>query len=309
MLKVYKSTERGLAETDEVASGCWVHIESPEPAEIERLREFGIPERLVGHVLDPDERPRSLRDDGVVLIVLHFPIRQDQGARITYISGPLSIFLTDSLIVTVAPHATGLLQELARDHLRDMSPQNRARFVLHLMWAIADEYLDGLREVNAAVEQLEQRLQRSLRNAEVRGLLEYEKSLVYFTTSLTSNEIVLERLRRGSLLEWRPEDEELLDDVLTEVRQALAMVDISQRILSEMMDAFASIVSNNLNTVMKFLTSATIILAIPTVIASLYGMNVGLPGGHHPFAFAAIVALCVAISALVAYVFARRDWL
>jgi magnesium transporter len=140
-------------------------------------------------------------------------------------------------------------------------------------------------------------------------LLRYEKSLVYFTTALKSNELVLERLGKGHILGWPPEEADLLEDVSVEIRQAIEMVDISQNILSQMMDAFASIVSNNLNEVMKILTAATIIVAFPTLIASLYGMNVALPGARHPLAFAAVLAGSFLVAALLALILRRKKWL
>jgi magnesium transporter len=140
-------------------------------------------------------------------------------------------------------------------------------------------------------------------------LLKYQKSLTYFTTALKSNELVLDRLQKGQLLQRYPEDDELLDDVLIEVRQAIEMTSISEDILSQMMDAFASIISNNLNVVMKFLASVTIVLSVPTLIASLYGMNVRLPLEDHPLAFLLILGFSLAVALFVVIVFWRRDWL
>ena len=222
---------------------------------------------------------------------------------------PLSIIIIEKLIVTIAPLATGVLQEFAAGHVRGLSTAKKTRFVLRLLWHIADQYLVRLREINTAVDALEDKLQRSLRNREVMELLKYQKSLVYFTTALKSNELVLERLQKGQLLQRYPEDDELLDDVLIEVRQAIEMTSISEDILSQMMDAFASIISNNLNAVMKFLASVTIVLSVPTLLASLYGMNVRLPLEEHPLAFLLIVTASLAASSIVVFVFWRKDWL
>ena len=179
---------------------------------------------------------------------------------------------------------------------RSLSTHRGREFVLRVFWQLADACLLGLREINAGVEDLENKLKRSIRNEEVLGLLEFQKSLTYFATGLKANELVLERLQRIPTLHWADQDQDLLDDVRVELRQAIEMVDIADHVLSDMMDAFASIVSNNLNSVMKVLTSVTILLAIPTLIASLYGMNVMLPGAHGALAFAAIVAASVAVS-------------
>ena len=309
MLTIYKSTERGLETVPDIADGCWVHVITPGPEEISRLESLGVPPDFLTHAPDLDERPRTERDDGGLLIVLHFPYAQGPAADIPFITVPLSIILTEKLIVTIAPLATGVMQKFAAGNVRGLSTAKKTRFVLHLLWHIANQYLVQLREINAAVDAVEDRLQRSLRNREVMELLKYQKSLVYFTTALKSNELVLGRLQRGHLLQLYPEDDELLDDVLIEVRQAIEMTSISEDILSQMMDAFASIISNNLNVVLKFLASVTILLSVPTLIASLYGMNVDLPLDEHPLAFALILAVSVAISLIVVVVFWRKDWL
>lgn len=309
MLTIYRSTERGLETVDEIADGCWLHVVTPGPEEIARLEGLGLPPDFLTHALDLDERPRTERDDGGLLIVLHFPYAQGPSADIPFITVPLSIIIIEKLIVTIAPLATGVLQEFAAGHVRGLSTAKKTRFVLRLLWHIADQYLVRLREINTAVDALEDKLQRSLRNREVMELLKYQKSLVYFTTALKSNELVLERLQKGQLLQRYPEDDELLDDVLIEVRQAIEMTSISEDILSQMMDAFASIISNNLNAVMKFLASVTIVLSVPTLLASLYGMNVRLPLEEHPLAFLLIVTASLAASSIVVFVFWRKDWL
>ena len=207
------------------------------------------------------------------------------------------------------PGTTSFLQPLLDGHVQGLSTDRGTEFVLRVFWQLADACLRGLREINAGVEGLENELKRSIRNEEVLGLLDFQKSLTYFATGLKANELVLERLQRVPTLHWADQDQELLDDVRVELRQAIEMVEIADHVLSDMMDAFASIVSNNLNSVMKVLTSVTIILAVPTLIASVYGMNVGLPGAHSPLAFAGIVALSVAICGGLFFVFRKRNWL
>ncbi|MHC1785111.1 MAG: magnesium transporter CorA family protein [Anaerolineaceae bacterium] len=155
---------------------------------------------------------------------------------------------------------------------------------------------------------LEDRLQESMRNKELLELLKYQKSLVYFTTALKSNELMMERLKRGQFFSMYPDDEDLLEDVLTENQQAIEMTTISTNILNGMMETFASIISNNLNVVMKFLTSVTIVMALPTLITSFFGMNVGLPFGEHPQAYLLILAICMAGAAGIVFVFFKRDW-
>lgn len=309
MLTILKSTEQGLNTIESAVSGCWIHVVSPTPADLAELRRFHIPAEFLQHALDLDERARTERNDGALLIILRFPHAPTAPAEVPFITTPLSIIVTESLLVTIAPHPTGFLQQFTAGHVRGLSTGKPTRFVLHLLGHIAEQYLACVRDINQAVDALEDQLQRSLRNKEVLALLKYQKSLVYFTTALTSNELVLERLQKGQLLKHFPEDDELLDDVLIEVRQAIEMTSISENILSQMMDAFASIISNNLNVVMKFLASVTIVLSVPTLIASLYGMNVPLPGGAHPLAFTAILGASGLVAGAVLWIFWRKDWL
>ena len=191
--------------------------------------------------------------------------------------------------------------------MRGLSTVKHNRFVLHAMHVTAQRYLYHLGEINKAVDALEDRLQASLRNREVLELLKRQKSLVYFTTALKSNEFMLERLQRSQLFQAYPEDQELLEDVLTEVRQAIEMTTISGNILSQMMDAFASIISNNLNVVMKFLASVTIILALPMLVASVYGMNIALPLQGHPAALLIVLGTSLFAAVVVVIVFWRWD--
>jgi magnesium transporter len=181
--------------------------------------------------------------------------------------------------------------------------------VLRILLLTANKYLGALREITKAVDILEDQLQQSTRNKEVLGLLKYQKSLTYFTTALKSNELMMERLQRSGMLKTYPEDEDLLEDVLTENQQAIEMTNITSNILSSMMDAFASIISNNLNGVMKFLAAVTIILALPSMVASFFGMNVHLPFEAHPMAFVFIIVISIAISIGAVYMFWKRDWM
>jgi magnesium transporter len=222
---------------------------------------------------------------------------------------PLSVLLTPQGVVTISQADTPFLQPLLDGAVPSLRTDHGLDFALRVFWQLADACLRGLREINGGVERLEGQLKRSMRNEEVLGLLEFQKSLTYFATGLKANELVLERLQRIPALHWADQDQELLDDVRVELRQAIEMVGIADHVLSDMMDAFASIVSNNLNSVMKVLTSATILLAVPTLIASFYGMNVGLPGSHSALAFVGLVAVSVAISGVLFLVFRKRNWL
>lgn len=312
MITIYhkQASQDAIQVRAEACPGAWVHVVAPTPADFEQLAGLGVPADYLTHLHDLDERPRAEHDDdGVILMVLRFPFAQGPEADLPFITVPLTVIVTETLLVTIAPQSTGFLQKFAAGHVRGLSTVKKTRFILHLFWHIANAFLACVREINAAVDRLEDKLQRSLRNQEVLGLLRYQKSLVYFTTALQGNELVLERVQKGRLLHLYDEDDDLLDDVLIEVRQAIEMTGISESILSQMMDAFASIISNNLNVVMKVLTSVTIIISLPGLVASLFGMNVPLPGADHPLAFLGVVGLALGLAALVTVVFWRKNWL
>lgn len=309
MITIYKSINDRLETVDSLSEGCWVSVIDPDNREIVQVKDFGIPADFVTHALDIDERAHTERNDGVVLIVLRLPHEQEKTAQIPYCTVPLSIILTGSLIVTICRAETAVIREFTASQGNGLSTIKKNRFVLQLLLRTASQYLHYLRDIDTAVDILEDKLYRSLQNKEVMDLLKYQKGLVYFTTALKSNELMLERLQKGQLFQPHPEDVELLDDVLIEIRQAIEMTYISENILSQMMDAFASIISNNLNVVMKILTSITIVISLPTLIASLYGMNVRLPGQHLPYAFSLTLLVSLMISSIVVVVFWKKNWI
>lgn len=309
MITIYKKSENGLAVQPEFISGSWINVVNPTPEEIARIQALGVPQDYITYPLDLDERARTERENGELLIVLRIPYFQGKEADVPYTTIPLGIILTDQYIITVCKLENEIITEFTNGRARDVTTSKRLRFVLRILLSTANKYLNYLREITKVVDVLEDQLQQSTRNKEVLDLLKYQKSLTYFTTALKSNELMMERLQRSQLLRTYPEDEDLLEDVLTENQQAIEMTNITSNILSSMMDAFASIISNNLNTVMKFLASITIVLSLPTLVASFFGMNVHLPLELHPNAFIYIILISILISLVVVYIFWRRDWL
>jgi magnesium transporter len=308
MITIYRGTESGLETIAQPASGCWINVVDPSPEEVAHLGgTLRIPQDFVTYPLDMDERARTEKEDGVTLIVLRVPSFQGEASDMPYITVPLGIVLTDWFVATVCKIETSVVQALSRAPA--LSTSKRNRFILRMLRITANRYLHDLRSIDNTVDVLEDRLQHSLRNRELMELLKYQKSLVYFTTALKSNELILQHLQKNQLFQQYPEDLDLLEDVLTEVQQAIEMTNISGNILSQMMDAFASIISNNLNVVMKFLASVTIILSLPTMLASFYGMNVLLPLSQWSWAFPLILVTSVLICASVAILFWRKDWL
>ncbi len=220
----------------------------------------------------------------------------------------MGIIVTGKFIVTVTRQPYNLLEEFAAGKMRGFSTGKRYRFILRLLLNVANNYLFFLREINKLTDQVEDRLQSSIKNKEVMELLKYQKSLVYFTQGIKSNEVLMERLQRMKLFTQYPEDEDLLEDVITENQQAISMTEISTNIMSSMVDAFATIISNNVNDVMKFLASMTIVLSIPSIVVGFFGMNVSLPFSDHPYAYIGVVLIFVILMVVVVYAFLKRDW-
>ncbi|RPI92506.1 MAG: magnesium transporter CorA family protein [Chloroflexi bacterium] len=308
MLTIYKTTEQGLEQLESIANGAWVKAIDPTPAEIQKLVDWGIDADYINYSLDLDEMPRMERDDDYTFILVRIPHSQPE-SDIPYTTIPLGILIKGNIIVTICRYEKEMFKVLANGKYRLLKTGKRYRFALYIFLETATRYLAHLREINRMTETIEDQLQKSTRNRELMELLKYQKSLTYFATALRSNEVMMERVQRTQIFNYYEEDQDLLEDVLTENQQAIQMTSINTEILSSMMDAFASIISNNLNTVMKALAALTIILNLPTVVAAFYGMNVALPGEGHPFAFLTVIGIAVGLTALATYIFYKRDWL
>jgi magnesium transporter len=304
-----KSTANGLEKIDELVPGAWINLVDPTTDEMEQLMAIGIPQDYLTYPLDLDERSRTEReDDGTTLIIIRIPYFQGPKVDVPYITVPLGIILNENYIITVGRRSNYIIEEMANGRVRGLSTAKRYRFVLRILLNTATRYLHYLREINNRVDLLEDQLQASMKNKEVVELLKIQKSLVYFTTALRSNQLVLDRLQRGQMFHKYPDDEDLLEDVITENQQAIDMVTTSATILSSMMDSFASIISNNLNVVMKFLASMTIVLSMPMIVTSYFGMNVDLPLQTDANAYLMIIGIFALLSLVVVWVFMKRDW-
>ncbi len=309
MLTIYKSSETGLTPSQAISPGTWVNMIDPDVTEIAQISDtLGVPEEFLQAPLDIDERARTDREEKTVLMLLRIPVFRGRSEDVPYSTIPLGIIITNEIIITICREEHEILQDFIDGKVADFSTKKRNLFILRAFLNIANHYLGYLRDINREIDSLEDRLQLSMRNEELLELLKFQKSLVYFTTALKSNELIMERLQRSGLFQNFPEDADLLDDVLTENRQAIEMVGISNDILGQMMDTFASIISNNLNVVMKFLTSVTIILMLPTLIASFYGMNIALPLQSSPYAFLLTVAISLVLSFGAVLLFLKKDW-
>ena len=307
MLTIYKTTELGLEQLESMANGTWIKAVDPTPEEIEKLVDWGIEADYINYSLDLDEMPRIERDEDYTFILLRIPHSQPDSDT-PYTTIPLGIMIKGNTIVTICRHDKEMFKVLANGKYRLLRTSKRYRFALYIFLETATRYLTHLREINRATELIEDKLQKSTRNREVLELLKYQKSLTYFATALRSNEVMMERVQRTQIFNYYEEDQDLLEDVLTENQQAIQMTNINTEILSSMMDAFASIISNNLNGVMKGLAAITIIINVPAVVAAFYGMNVKLPGEGHPLAFLTVFAIALSLTAIATFIFYKRDW-
>ena len=312
MLKVYKSiTDQGLVLQEKFVNGSWIRAIDPSAEEIKQLVEWGVNPDLINYSLDMDEMPRMERDEDedYVFLLLRVPHFQGETHDIPYTTIPVGIIIKSNMITTICKYNSDIFEPLTNGKYRLLRTAKRYRFALYIFLETSIRYLAHLRQINKTVDGLEDQLQKSTRNREVLELLKYQKSMTYFATALRSNEVMMERLQKMRMFNQYDEDQELLEDVITENQQAIQMVSTSTDILSSMMDAFASIISNNLNVVMKALAALTIVVNIPTIVSSFFGMNVSIPGNEsHPLAFLGVVGVALGLTVLTAIIFYRRDW-
>ncbi len=308
MLTIYKTTEQGLEQLESITNGAWVKAIDPTPEEVQKLVDWGIDADYINYSLDLDEMPRMERDEDYTFILVRIPHSQPE-SDIPYTTIPLGILIKGNIIVTLCRYEKEMFKVLANGKYRLLKTGKRYRFALYIFLETATRYLAHLREINRMTEVLEDQLQKSTRNREVLELLKYQKSLTYFSTALRSNEVMMERVQRTQIFNYYEEDQDLLEDVLTENQQAIQMTSIATELLSAMMDAFASIISNNLNSVMKILAALTIVVALPGTVGAFFGMNVQLPlSDTSPFSFFTILGISIGLAVIATYIFYKRDW-
>lgn len=304
MVNYYKNVEGKIVETPEIEPNCWIALTNPTETEISDIEEdMHIERDYIRAALDEEEPSRIESDDGVTLIVVDYPIAEqdnDPDRTLLYSTTPMSLIITKNHVITVSAKENVVLDEIAKGVVKGVRPDLRTRFVFTVLLRIAARYLQYLKQIDKLSNFVEGKMYRSMKNKGLIQLQGLEKSLVYFSTSLKSNEAVLEKLTRGRFLKLYEEDQDLLDDVIIEVKQAIEMTSIYSNILSGTMDTFASIISNNLNIIMKRMETITIILTMPTIVFSFYGMNLndaanGLPIANVWFPIVLSVLLSVVI--------------
>lgn len=307
MIEIYKTVDERLLTIDKLEEGSWINLVNPSEEEVQYISEnLMLDADYIKAALDEEESSRIETDEGITLIVVDIPLAESNGNSSKYITLPLGIIVTEKYIITVCLKDNQIIRDFAEKKIKGFYTFKKTRFILQILYRNATRYLIYLKQIDKLSHVIENKLHRSTKNKELIQLLGLEKSLVYFSTSLKANELVLEKMMRTENIKSYPDDEELLEDTIIENKQAIEMAKIYSDILSGTMDAFASVISNNLNIVMKFLTSVTIVMAIPTMIASFFGMNVRVPMADNPFAFPVIMVISLVLCACAAMFMARR---
>lgn len=307
-MKTYFNSSKGFLQCYNWEPNCWVNVECPTDAEKSYLiNELNIPEPYINDIEDVDERPRIEMENGWFLILLRLPYK-DTVSNVPYSTVPLGLVFKGNVFVSICFHNTEMIPDFIQYTKRKkITINDNFDLVLKLLLSSSVWFLKYLKQINQNIKQAELKLEKSIRNEDLHTLLHIEKCLVFFTTSLKGNDILAHRIK--NLKEYREGyDTELIEDVEIELRQAQETTNIYSDILSGMMDAYASVISNNLNVIMKQLTSISIILMIPTVIASLYGMNVPNSFENNPWGFWIVVSISLLLSMFGVFVFMRRKW-
>lgn len=310
MISIYKSDVLGnLCNIDDIEPGSWINLVSPSDEETLLLsQKLNIPNDFLRAALDEEEGSRIEIEDDCTLVILDIPFTDIDANSLTYDTYPLAIINAKNVIITVCLKNSKILTDFINNKISSFFTFKKIRFMLQILSRISNYYLLYLRQINKKSLLIEKTVYKSLKNREIIQLLALQKSLVYFSTSLKSNEITLEKLLKLEVLQKYDEDKDILEDVIIENRQSIEMCNIYADVLSGTMDAFASIISNNQNLVMKNLTSVTIVLAIPTLVSGLFGMNVGgVPFSNSLIGFGTVTSIVLFITIVVIIYLRRKD--
>ena len=313
MLAIYETVNRRLTRADEIEEGTWICLTAPSQDEIREVAAtLDIEPADVQAALDPEESARISLEDGYTVIIVDIPLKVDGAAEGVYTTIPLGILLTQTTITTVCSVDTPVLSDFASCRVRGFSTKKKMRFVYQILYRTATIYQTNLRIIDKRRTEIEERIGQHTEDVDLIDLHELESTLVYFATSLRANGVVLDRLTRYKRLEQYPEDTELLGDVIVENQQAIEMTSIYRDIINGTRELMSSVIDNRLNNVMKYLTSITIVMAIPTVISGIYGMNVDerwMPFANTPHGFLLICVLTLLICIITMLILRKKKML
>ncbi|MCR4335664.1 MAG: magnesium transporter CorA family protein [archaeon] len=307
MIEIFKQVNGKLKQVDKPSAGCWINVESPNEADVNMIKgmvDFEDDD-VFTDLKDVDELARTEKYDDFVFIIFRLPYKAKLKETLSYYTFPLGIIIHEDYLITISYFDNEIIKGLKA---KKINPGKKIRATLTVLYISAKTYLRYLKEIRQRTSDIQKDLETSLKNEELIQLLSLENSLVYFSTSINSNAIMIERMTKNKIFMKFADDRELLEDVALETKQAATVAKIYSDILSGTMDAFASVISNNLNIVMKFLTTTTIILMIPTLIASVYGMNVVLPFEDSPNAFVFVAVITILATLFGIFVFWKKRY-
>lgn len=310
MLKIFKTslTDKSIKKSKKITVDSWIELSTPTNDEIDKVvLKTKVDKNLILKMLDDEELPRIEQSGNATLVVIDTPFLEEDSYK-TY---PLGIIITtNNYVITISPKKTNILNDFKKSKVKNFRTAKKVRFLIQILLKTSNYYLRALKQVNKDIEKKEKELEKSTENKDLIELLEVEKTLVYFITSLKANDLVLEKLSKGAILPLYENDADLLEDAIIENKQAIEMSGIYRDILSSITDTYATIVSNNLNYIMKFLAGATIVLSIPTMISSFLGMNVPLGSiSNNPAACIIITAISFVLSIIIAWILKKKNML
>jgi len=314
MLKIFKTNtvDKKIKKVKKITSDCWIDLTSPSVDEIRRVSEkTRVDSSLITKMIDDNELPRVEIDENATLVVIDTPYLEEDNDKHNYKTYPLGIIITDNnYVITVSPKKVSLLNDFKKNKVKDFRTAKKVRFLIQILLVTSNYYLRALKQINKDIEKKEEVLKKSTKNEDLIDLLNIEKTLVYFITSLKENDAVLEKLSKGTILPLYEGDLDLLEDTIIENKQAIEMSEIYRDILSSITDTYATIVSNNLNNVMKFMAGATIVLSIPTIISSFLGMNIPLGNiSHDPNSLIIVLITSIVLCIIIAIILKKKDML
>ena len=305
MVYFFKTLDGRMVNAADLEKGCWIHIVNPNETELLTISEQASVELdFLKAALDEEETSRVEVEETCTLMILDVPLVVKDGKEMIYSTVPMGIIITPDHLITVSLRENPVIKEFSDGLVKNVQTTQKTRFLFQILLRASSRYLQYLRQIEKMSVYIEKQLHKSLRNKELIQLLALQKSLVYFSASLKADEITLEKILRGRVIKLYDDDQDLLEDVLIEFKQAIEMATIYSDVMAGTMDAFASVISNNLNIIMKVLTSITILLTIPNTVFSFFGMNVvDLPVPHTWFT----IFITLFVAGITAVILWKKD--
>ncbi len=312
MLRVFRTSDDGtLEKLKNIETNTWIDLVEPTEEEIKEVVEkTDIPANLLIKLLDSDEVARIEKEDDATLIIIDVPYVIDKKIKNKYSTLPLGIISYKNYLVTIAVKETEVVQDVMENRVKSVFTMKKSRFLIQILHRVATLYLKYLKEINLEIEAKEKNLINATNNKYLLQLMNIQKSLVYFVTSLKSNDIILEKLEKGNLIEFYEEDMDVLEDAIIENRQGIETSLIYREIVASLQETYSGVISNNLNEIMKFLAGITIVFSIPTMIASFMGMNVPLGVlANNDYSFLFIMSISIFSAFVIALILKKKDML